>query len=98
MFSLLSCASGLAVLCASMNCESRRAQAIPAGPPPTMTTSAGIAGRSTLVGGLRKVSMENQFQAAYISWRLDIINLSVEFSEGDREPQAACKALQPLGS
>ena len=29
------------------NCDSRNAQAMPAGPPPTMTTSAGICGRST---------------------------------------------------
>ena len=35
----------------SMSCERRSAQAIPAGPPPTMTTSAGICGRSMLGEG-----------------------------------------------
>src|SRR5579864_4433769 len=55
MFSLLSCASGLAELCPSISCESRSAQAIPAGPPPTMTTSAGICGREIFSGGLRKI-------------------------------------------
>src|SRR5579884_4216238 len=38
-----------------MSCESRSAHAIPAGPPPTMTTSASICGRSTLGSGVRKV-------------------------------------------
>src|SRR5271156_3401213 len=40
-----------------MSCERRRAHAIPAGPPPTMTTSAGICGRSTPSMGLRKISI-----------------------------------------
>src|SRR5271165_1275139 len=57
IFSLLSCASGWAALCASINCASRSAQAMPAGPPPTMTTSAGICGRSTPSRGLRKISI-----------------------------------------
>src|SRR5580692_8443976 len=57
MFSLLSCESGCAALCWSMSCDKRNAQAIPAGPPPTMTTSAGICGRSTPSTGLRKISM-----------------------------------------
>src|ERR1700690_254440 len=57
MFSLLSGDSGWRALCASINCDSRSAQAMPAGPPPTITTSAGISGCSTLGRGLRKISM-----------------------------------------
>src|ERR1700730_11728120 len=57
MFSLLSPESGWAALCASINCASRSAQAIPAGPPPTITTSAGIWGRSTPSTGLRKINI-----------------------------------------
>src|SRR5216683_5350812 len=41
-----------------MSCESRRAQAIPAGPPPTMTTSASIWGRSMPTRGFRKISIQ----------------------------------------
>src|SRR5579883_1990012 len=36
-----------------MSWESRRAHAMPAGPPPTMTMSASITGRSILGSGLR---------------------------------------------
>src|SRR5215469_10061419 len=54
MFSLPSGESGCALLCASISCERRKAHAIPAGPPPTMTTSAGICGRSMPSRGLRK--------------------------------------------
>src|SRR6185437_7638321 len=60
MFSLLSCESGWLALCASMSCERRRAQAMPAGPPPTMTTSASIWGRVTFGSGLRKMSINTQ--------------------------------------
>src|ERR1700757_5099552 len=59
MFSLLSCDAGCSELCASINCERRRAQAMPAGPPPTITTSAGICGRSTPSIGLRKTSIKS---------------------------------------
>src|SRR5215831_2369243 len=59
MFSLLSCELGFAELCSSINCERRRAHAIPAGPPPTITTSAGICGRSIPSSGLRKTIMKN---------------------------------------
>src|SRR5205807_7578517 len=44
-----------------MSCERRSAHAIPAGPPPTITTSAGIWGRSTPSIGLRKTSIEKSF-------------------------------------
>src|SRR5271157_2669943 len=54
MFSLVSGASGCFELCSSMSCDRRRAQAMPAGPPPTMTTSASITGRSMLGSGFRK--------------------------------------------
>src|SRR5271165_587219 len=54
MFSLLSCASGCLALCSSMSWDSRRAQAMPAGPPPTITTSASMTGRSTFGSGVRK--------------------------------------------
>src|SRR5208282_1806534 len=54
MLSLVSGASGCLELYPSMSCDSRRAQAMPAGPPPTMTTSASIAGRSMRGSGLRK--------------------------------------------
>src|SRR5579859_5501083 len=37
-----------------MSCDRRSAQAIPAGPPPTMTTSASICGRSIPSIGRRK--------------------------------------------
>src|SRR5947209_11746443 len=57
MFSLLSCESGLLELCSSMSCESRNAHAIPAGPPPTMTTSAGICGWLIFSGCLRKINI-----------------------------------------
>src|SRR5215471_21129870 len=57
MFSLLSGESGWAVLWASINCERRSAQAIPAGPPPTITTSAGICGRSIPSIGFRKIRL-----------------------------------------
>src|ERR1022692_634202 len=57
MFSFENCASGCCALCSSISCERRRAQAIPAGPPPTMTTSAGISGCSTLGRGLRKINI-----------------------------------------
>src|ERR1051325_852071 len=59
MFSLLSDESGCAALWASISCESRNAHAIPAGPPPTITTSAGIWGRSMPSSGLRKISIQN---------------------------------------
>src|SRR5579875_1003393 len=55
MLSLESCASGWCALCSSMSCARRSAQAIPAGPPPMMTTSASICGRSMPSRGLRKV-------------------------------------------
>src|SRR5205085_2643884 len=55
MFSLVSCASGFFWLCSSISCERRSAQASPAGPPPTMTTSASICGRSMPGIGLRKM-------------------------------------------
>src|SRR4051812_22760749 len=63
MFSLLSCASGFFALCASMSCESRSAHAIPAGPPPTITTSASICGRSTPSSGLRKTNIQKNLFA-----------------------------------
>src|SRR5574341_2259543 len=59
MFSLESGASGWAALCWSMSWERRRAQARPAGPPPTMTTSASISGRSMPSRGLRKTNIQN---------------------------------------
>src|SRR5467141_2154732 len=59
MFSLLGCESEFLTLCASMSCDQRRAHAMPAGPPPTMTTSAGIFGRSMPSSGLRKTSIQD---------------------------------------
>ena len=47
-----------------MSCESRNAQAIPADPPPTMTTSAGMCGREMLSGALRKVIISFEFQVS----------------------------------
>src|SRR5207245_3512200 len=64
MFSLLSWESGCCVLCASISWERRSAHAMPAGPPPTMTTSAGICGRSTPSMGLRKISISFEFQVS----------------------------------
>src|SRR5580704_4495496 len=57
MLSFESCESGWFALYSSINCESRNAQAMPAGPPPMMTTSASICGRSIPSIGLRKVIM-----------------------------------------
>src|ERR1700739_333844 len=65
MFSFESCASGWRALWSSMSCESRSAHASPAGPPPTMTTSAGISGCSILCRGLRKMSI---LRLAFSSW------------------------------
>src|ERR1700722_3098586 len=64
MFSLLSCESGWAALCTSMSWASRSAQAMPAGPPPTITTSADIWGRSIPSIGLRKISIGFEFQVS----------------------------------
>ena len=46
-------------LCSSISCESRKAHAMPAGPPPTMTTSASMTGRSTSGSGLRNTIMRD---------------------------------------
>jgi hypothetical protein len=40
-----------------MSCDRRNAHAMPAGPPPTMTTSAGICGRSIPSMDLRKINL-----------------------------------------
>src|SRR6516164_5627281 len=58
MFSFDRGTSGCLALCSSMSCESRNAQAMPAGPPPTITTSASIAGRSMFSSGLRNTIIE----------------------------------------
>src|ERR1700758_5581986 len=44
-----------------MSWARRSAQAMPAGPPPTITTSAGICGRPTPSIGFLKTSIENLF-------------------------------------
>src|SRR5689334_24448633 len=75
MFSLLSCESGWLALCASISCESRRAHDMPAGPPPTMTTSASICGRVTLGRGLRKISI------LALSGQLSVIRLNHGLSQ-----------------
>src|SRR5215813_1433171 len=62
MFSLLSGQSGFFWLCSSMSWESRKAQAMPAGPPPTMTTSASICGRSILGRGVLKIIMKTRLR------------------------------------
>src|SRR5690349_1449068 len=71
MFSLESCASGYFELCSSMSCARRRAQASPAGPPPTMTTSASICGRSILGRGLRKINIQFRVSSfeKFVRWR-----------------------------
>src|ERR1700760_3657646 len=51
-------------LWASMSCDRRSAQAIPAGPPPTMTTSASICGRSIPSIGRRKWIMAFDWKPA----------------------------------
>src|SRR6476469_2757615 len=43
-----------------MSCDRRSAQAMPAGPPPMITTSASICGRSTPSRGLRKTRVRIQ--------------------------------------
>src|SRR6266540_4295454 len=55
MVSLESCACGWAALCSSMSCARRSAQAMPAGPPPTITTSASSTGCSIPSSGVRKI-------------------------------------------
>src|ERR1700730_10078198 len=60
-------------LWASMNCDSRSAQAIPAGPPPTMTTSASICGRSIPSTGWRKWIMALAWQPASVLRLLDFL-------------------------
>ena len=50
---------GCFALCSSTSCDSRKAHAMPAGPPPTMTTSASITGRSTSGSGLRNTIMKS---------------------------------------
>src|SRR5215472_822796 len=61
MFSFDIGASGCFALCSSMSCDNRRAHAIPAGPPPTMVTSASITGCSTPVIGFRKTIIKDGF-------------------------------------
>src|SRR5688572_31607235 len=72
MFSFVSCASRCLALWSSMSCESRSAQASPAGPPPTMTTSASICGRSMSSSGLRKTSM--QFRVSSFEFQAKLWN------------------------
>src|SRR5258706_9721210 len=88
MFSFESCEPGLPALCASINCERRSAQAIPAGPPPTMTTSASICGRSTFERVRRKnicksfelrLSLLDLFQ----QWGNDIEDVAYHADIGD---------------
>src|SRR5437868_44509 len=54
--------AGLRLLYASMSCANRKAHAKPAGPPPTMTTSASICGRVMTSRGFRKTIIGNYSQ------------------------------------
>src|SRR5581483_4455423 len=67
MLSLESWNSGFRELCWSMSCDKRRAQASPAGPPPMMTTSASMCGRSMPERGVRKVIIREEVSRFHVS-------------------------------
>src|SRR5581483_5027603 len=67
MLSLESWNSGFRELCWSMSCDKRRAQASPAGPPPMMTTSASMCGRSMPERGVRKVIISEEVSRFHVS-------------------------------
>src|SRR4029077_5740289 len=54
--------AGFLALCSQTAGTNPTPHPIPAGPPPTMTTSAGICGRSTPSMGLRKISISFSFE------------------------------------